>query len=582
MNVLTIHSASSTSSVVRATAPAVYVDGQRRYDLHVESWSELPAPKFGVATLALAMSGRYRRGRGIEDVAALPGVASRVQICLAPGHRHPVFDGIVTKHLVDLGPDREQLGIEIRDALAARLSPAVVGRWEVSGSLPVFIPGGRCAFNGGPNGSASPSSYTIGSSTSRIFDSGEEGQLWSVADIITYLVAAHVPADIAISGLEDLEDIGGEVYPSRLSLTGQPVGQAIAHTCGLAGLAVRGDRHRDAGSGRGIVIYRPGRTGIRRAIKLQHRGTTLDLRRTDLWKGGIRFRRRPARRSVLILGAKKAYESTFQLQPGWDFVQATYHYRDFIRSEAADWPAVADVYRKWVLNEARLYCDEPYNLDAFDFTTISSEDFLLSRQRRFLPCLSRGPDGRGLGIVVEASYDEGSTWQCYGGAVRISEAECTIHLTDDALPANYFQAVRAGTAKFRVTATVTADRRLSAQVQGDTAQTVEVVELPTARWTKVHAESMFYNDPDLLPPFESDDTERLRKLAETLSCADAGAAEARIVLGRVDPTFHIGDIIPRVEGRGLELAPFPGVAPHIREIEHRCGQEWTTHLTVSG
>ena len=529
------------------------------------------------------MSERRRPARRIESISALPAIGSRVQLCLSPGRQHAVFDGIVAKHLAAIGPDQEHLRVEVQDSLTSRLGASIAGRWELQGSAAIHIPTGRCVFNSQQDGLASPGTYAVGSLETRVFDAGEDGQLWSVANILGYLIAAHAPTDLDITGLSDVQDIAEDIYPSRLSLAGLTIGQAIARVCGLAGLAVRGSLSNGLGGVRSsLVIYRPGHTGRRRPVKLQRHGAALDRRRTDLWKGQVNFSRRPCRRNVLVLGAKKVYESTFELQPCWDSTQATYHYRDFIRSEAQDWPPVADIYRKWALNEAGDYSDAPLNLDAFDFATISSDDFLLNRSRRFLPCLSRGPDDQSLGVVVEVSYDDGSTWQRYGGAVRISGHEGAIRLTDDALPADYFEAVRAGTAKFHVTAAVTADRRLSVEGPGDVGARVEVVDFPAGRWSQVHTSSIFYGDDSLPAPDELDDTDRLAAMAENLSQADAETVEASFALGRADPTFAIGDIVPRIDGRGLELAVFPGAAPHIRRIEHRFGEEWSTHLTVSG
>ena len=580
MTTLTVHPASPASRVLRPRPLAVYVDGGRRRDLHVESFSLLPAPDFGRATLGLTMGDRHRPARGLENVSALPLPGSRVWLCLGPGRQHIVFDGIVTRHLVGVGPDREQLGLEAEDALTVILGTRLCGRWEVSDGHPVFVPAAKCVFNDGQRGLATTSSYSIGGRACRIFAAAEDGQTWSVADVLGYLLAAHVPADVEATLPAEVESLAAAIYPPRLSLTGLTVGEALARVCSAAALAIYGPCSLEAGScQRGLAFYHPGRTGRQRSVRLQQRGADLDGRQTNLWKGRISIGRRPARRSILVLGALKTYESTFELQPCWDPALATYDYRDFVRSEAPDWLAVADVYRQWALNEAGQYCGEPHELDAFDFATINGDDFLVSKPRCFRPCLSRGRGGETLGVVVEVSDDSGSSWLRYGGAVRTSREECAIYLADDALGADYFQAALAGTVRMRVTAAVEADRRLSVMVAGDGG--VEVVEFPAGRWARVHEGSVFYEDEDLPEPDERDDTDRLTQLARTVALGDAGTLEAELTLAQLDGTCTVSDIIERVDGRGLELASFPGSAPHVRKVEHRCGEEWATHLIVS-
>ncbi len=550
--------------------------------MHVAGWSILPGPDFARARVTLAMTGRYLPARRVEDIGALPAVGSGLQICLAGSSRGIVFDGYVSRHLAGVGPDEEYLIIEAEDVLAASLNSPITGRWQESDASAVFVPAGKCVFNAEPGGLASQGTYQVNSRSCRVFSAGADGQLWSVADILNYLLAGCVPKDISASGLEELADFAGAIYPPRFSLTGLSVREAIAHTAALAGLAVRSGTSLGGGAP-SLVFYRSGRSGRRREIRLQRAGETLDARRSNLWKGRVAFNRRPARRTVSVIGDLKRYESTFTLKKGWDATLESYHYRDFVRDESGNWPAVADVFRKWVLNESGRYCDEPYNLEKFDFADIGSDDFFLAVARRFSPCLSVGQAGESLGVVVEVSYDDGTTWRRYGGAIRVAADECAIYLVDDALPADYFQAVAIDeTVKVRITATVASDRRISAEVIGDVSCPTEIVQVPSAQWAKVHSDSVFYQSESLPDPDERDDTNRLRQIATSMSESCASAVEAELTLGWVDPTCNVGDIIERVDGRGLELAVFPGSAPHICAVEHRCGEEWTTILKVSG
>lgn len=549
----------------------------------MESWNAAPAPQFGSAMTALAMGAGHGPERRLQDVLALPSIGSRLQICLPWPEKRILFDGRVTRHIGCVGPHVEQLNVEAEDALSVMLDAPVTGRWQVSGTSLVFLENDKCVFNDDGEGLASPAKYSVNSRTCRVFQPPPGGQLWSVADMLGYLLAGWVPADVLGPALEELESIAGDIYPRRTSLTGLPLREAIARAAALGGLAVRGSVSWHSGrTRRGLVFYRPGRVGRRRAVRLQKPGEKLDIRRTDLWKGRIAIRRRPARRGILVLGDWRQYESTFELKRGWNVSLESYEYRSFVRSEAANWLSVRDVFRKWVLNESGDYCGQPYNLEKFDFAGISPEDFFLSVPRRFRPCLSVGPDGKGLAVAVEVSYDDGASWNRYGGPIRVSADECAVHLADDALPADYFQAALGHTARLRVTATVVSDRRIAAQVSGDTGCGLEIVEIPKAKWARVHSGSIFYQSEELPAPAERDDTIRLIQVANSLSQSQAGAIEAEVTLGWLDPNCRIGDIVERIEGRELELATFPGAAPHVQAITHQCGDEWTTRLTVSG
>jgi len=83
-------------------------------------------------------------------------------------------------------------------------------------------------------------------------------------------------------------------------------------------------------------------------------------------------------------------------------------------------------------------------------------------------------------------------------------------------------------------------------------------------------------------PLEQDDTARLERIAEGLAKSQDFAVEADITLGWVEPTCRVGDVIERIEGREIELTRLPGWLPSITTIEHRCDENWSTHLKVSG
>ncbi len=583
MSALTIHPDPTPRATMHPSALAVHVEGRRRRDMHVESWRTVPAPEFGKAKLTLAMASRRGPDHRLEHLAALPGVGRRLQIRLPGARPRVLFDGFVTKHVARVGPDVEQLDIEVEDALARLLGAPIAGRWQASGAVLKFVENEQCLFNDGRESLASFATHAVGARSCRVFQPAPPGQPWSVPDILGYLLAAHVPAEIACPSLEELEGLASGIWPGRVSLTGLTVCEAIARIASLGGLAVRGSLNWAEGAlTRGLVFYRPGRIGRRRPVRLQRHGEKLDSRRSDLWKGQLVVGRRPARRGILVLGDWKRYESSFELARAWEASLESYRYSSFVCGDSPDWPAVKDVFRKWALNEAGAYSGPPCNLPVFDFSSISEQDFFLSTPRRFKPCLSLGRDGRSLGVVVEVSLDDGAHWKPYGGPIRVSTDECALYLAGDALPGEYFQAALSHEARLRVTATVVSDRRIAVQLAGESGCGLEVVQMLKARWAKVHSGSIFCQRSDLPAPAERDDTACLMQLARNFSESDAGAVEAEMTLGWLDPNWNVGDIVDRIAGRELSLATFPGSAPCVQAVEHRCGEEWQTRLTLRG
>jgi len=131
-------------------------------------------------------------------------------------------------------------------------------------------------------------------------------------------------------------------------------------------------------------------------------------------------------------------------------------------STNVDFAAVRDVYRRWCLNEAGDYSDPPYNGgEPFDCTRIFGRAEYVQRRRRFENALTIH-NGQSIGRHLEVSYDNGATWQAYGESFDVLDDECGVWLSSDQLPAELWSVVAAGTLKFRITAAVQSDTRLTA------------------------------------------------------------------------------------------------------------------------
>ena len=125
--------------------------------------------------------------------------------------------------------------------------------------------------------------------------------------------------------------------------------------------------------------------------------------------------------------------------------------------------------------------------------------------------------GRSLGYFLEVSYDDGEHWWQYLHAFNNLLDECGVWLSSDRLEPRVWVAALKGVLKFRITASVTGDERLSCAVAdgplNSAAAVVEhVITLP--RWfkyRKVSGKSIFANSSDekLGEPDEVDDSTAL-------------------------------------------------------------------------
>jgi len=143
--------------------------------------------------------------------------------------------------------------------------------------------------------------------------------------------------------------------------------------------------------------------------------------------------------------------------------------------------------------------------------------------------LTRDSHGKSLGYFLQVSFDDGLHWWQYLYAYNNLLDECGAWLSSDRLDVNTWIAALKGVLKFRITASVVSDERLSCCVaNGPVNSTAPVIEhiLPPRgqfKYRKVSGSSIFANSPDnwLGIPDEADDSaalyEFVRKKAEVAS-----------------------------------------------------------------
>jgi len=317
-------------------------------------------------------------------------------------------------------------------------------------------------------------------------------------------------------------------------------------------------------------------------------GETYDRRRTFLERLDAEVAWCDAAARIEVAGDVALYESTFELQPGWDPSQEDADVTAYRRSAGSAFDAVADVFRKWVLNEAGDYCGSPWELSGpYDFSGVFGTESYLPRRRRLLPSISTDALGQSRGVQVELSYDGGTTWRRYGGAVRVLREECGVYLAGDRLSSELYRAAKAGDLRCRVTASVESDARLTATAA---REGLASEGRGRRRWVDVSgdfrrrvvcASSVWSGGPSTA----RDDTAALEALAAALFESQRYApVRGTAVLPTFSTSYRVGDAVDGVRYRYARLKrDDDGIesAPYVASVTQRWTEEgWRTELEL--
>jgi hypothetical protein len=315
-----------------------------------------------------------------------------------------------------------------------------------------------------------------------------------------------------------------------LDVTGLNLLEALHRCCDAADLQFRFvPRLVETGPRQAIVFYR---NGHGRAVELncQQAGQSLSLSRTNIAALYSRRGFYPITHRYIGRGDFKVYEATFELIKAWDPALEGMDYYTFGASTNPEFHRVRDVYRKWCLNEAGDYSGAPCNRgQPYDLTTIFEGANYVRRQRRFWPALSTDSQGRSLGYLVEVSFDDGVSWWPYSHAFNNLLDECGVWLSSDQIDVDTWIASLKGTLRFRITASIVSDERLTCIVAdgplGSTSPVIDhVITLPRGfQYRKVSPRSLLAGAGEGLgAPNEADDTAVRHEFV--CQCAAASAA----------------------------------------------------------
>jgi len=430
----------------------------------------------------------------------------------------PILTGQIEGIESKLASNGERVEIIVRDFSAKLKRITVYGR-RVSnpdGSI-LFLAGVDTAFNedGKANATIKPMEYNGNSLTLFAFKPSQI-KLWSYAAVINYLLCEYLPnGQLQRPSIERLRALTENQTVRDLDVTGLNLIEALHRCCERISLRFKFvPRPVPTGPDQVIVFYKDG-TGRTVELNCQHAKEQLSISETNVVRFNSRKNFWPITHKYIGQGDFKVYEATFELVKAWDGSDEDTDYDKFSPSTNADVYQIKDVYRKWCLNEAGDYSIAPYNQgNAFDFLKIFQSGNFVRRSRRFWPSLTTDKQGKSLGYFLQVSFDNGLHWWQYLYAFNNLLDECGIWLSSDQLDVDTWVAALKGVLKFRITASVISDERLSCVVaDGPVNSVIPVVEhiitLPRQfKYHKVSGQSIFANvsDDTLGRPDEADDS----------------------------------------------------------------------------
>ncbi len=512
-----------------ATTTMVFIDGVLCDDLELieivrGSWPDFGSAKFVYNPAAwsdrdsgpsIDLEHRFAMGRTV--------CVRQLHNGTPPGNATfdvPLFTGQIETCRTVMGSDDQTFEITASDFSPVMRRITVYGRhvFGADGST-YFLSGLDTTFNPLGAGNAATSSVAIEGKTYIPFSSGDsDATSWTFASVINYLLSHYLPSgSLHWPDIDSLRTLTEDRLAVDLDVTGLSLLEALHRCCQHVGLAFRFEpRMVETGPAQAIVFYR---NGEGRSIELncQPKGQLLSVSRTNVMAQQSHRDFSPITHRYIGQGDFKVYESTFELVKAWDSDLEDTSYAKFSAATNPEFYAVKDVYRKWCLNEAGDYTPEPYNQgEPFDFTSLFEGADFLRRRRRFRPTLNTDTQGQSFGYFLEVSYDGVNWWQ-YLHAFNILTEQCGIWLSSDALDFTTWIAALKGLLRFRITASVVSDQRLTCIVaDGPVGSTVPVVDhvmtLPRQfKYAKVSSDSVLAQiDPAMLgTSTEADDTNAL-------------------------------------------------------------------------
>jgi hypothetical protein len=563
-NTIDFFQSEQTQLSLAAAYVSVLLDGTLCPNLEVIEIIRSGWPEFGWAKLAYNPAAQTSAdAKAAEDVVnEFPaGKTIRIrqsynaELCSPAIFGIPTFSGQIESTEIQRTADGEKVEIVARDFSVNLKRLTVYGqRIAKTDDSSIFLAGLDTIFNPDGEGNASQTAINRDGKSYIVFGESVPGKRWTYADAIDYLLCEYMPSgQIKTPTLNRLQALTENQIVRDLDVTGLNLAEALHRCCERVGLKFKFvPRLTDERPSQAIVFYRAG-TGRVVELNCQQAGQQLSISKTNIAQ--IRSRKNfwPLTHKYIGQGDFKIYEATFELIKAWDPGLEQNNYDSFSPSTNTNFCQVKDVYRKWCLNEAGQYSSLPYNQgDAFEFSKIFQSSNFVHRRRRFRPTLTTDIQGRSLGYFLQVSYNSGQSWWQYLHAFNILLDECGVWLSSDQLDMDTWTAALQGSLRFRITASVVSDERLTAvAVNGPVNSTAPVIEhiitLPRQfKYRKVSDQSIFTQPSSQAfgKPDETDDSTAIHEFVRRTAVTSSEVIETfDIQTPSLMFDYQLGDIV---------------------------------------
>ncbi len=490
-----------TKTSTLASVAAVYIDGQYYDRLTVEKITSAAEPDFSKAEMS------FYAGNDINCNQIAPGQSVAIKTMFESGVGESVpqelclFAGTVEEIKNRTETENSFAKITARDYSAKMERKIVFGRNTVREDETIFLPGLETVFNPDGKPNASKVTTTDNYRNYTVFSTDEiASKYFTCAEAIYYIMCQHIPfGQIAIPTAEWLEELCQNHIIRDVNVTGLTVTAALQRCCRQVGLKFKfSPIDSKAAVMQAITFFRPG-CGAEIEVDFPKNNEKITSLKTNIISAKQTIKTDFIKRYT-VQGDFKTYEATFELVRAWDSSLEDSDYDRFSPLTNQNFQQVRNVYRKWCLNEAGDYSKIPYNQgEAFDFSKIF-ENAYIKKRRRFYPCISADENGKSLGYKLEISYVGGDYWWDYPGGFDLLLDECGVWISDQQIEHDMWFAILKGLLKFRITACVISDERITAVAcDGQTESSAEIVDkmtmLPSRfKYRKISPYSVFYNN----------------------------------------------------------------------------------------
>jgi len=564
-NTIEYFQSEQTQLSLPAAYVSVFLDGELCPALEVTEIVRSGRPEFGRVKLVYNPAAQTEHEiKAVEDIAHI--FAAGRTICIRQFYNEtllgsgvfglPIFSGQIESIETRITAAGEKVEIIAGDFSATLKRLTVYGqRIAKENDSGMFLAGLDTTFNPDGKGNAGLTAINrYGKSYTVFCGESSQSRLWTYAEAIDYLLCEYIPAgQLKTPSFSRLQALTENQIIRDLDVTGLNLAEALHRCCEPIGLKFKFmPGLSKTGPSEAIVFYRPG-SGRVVELNCQPAAQQLSISKTCIAQLHSSKSFWPVTHKYIGQGDYKIYEATFELIKAWNPGLEEDSYDSFSPSTNPNFSQVKDVYRKWCLNEAGRYSGPPYNQgDAFDFSPIFQSGNYVRRRRRFRPCLSTDVQDRSLGYFLQVSYDSGQSWRQFLHAFNILLDECGVWLSSDQLDTDTWAAAVQGTLRFRITASVVSDQRLTAEVAdgpiNSTAPVIEhIITLPRRfKFRKVTDRSIFTQPSSQAfgTPDEIDDSAALRQyVRKTTEISPAVIETIDIQTPSLMFDYQIGDIV---------------------------------------